>query len=912
MRTLTMMTLALAIAALGVSGCSGDAPSREPLPSSRVTTDLTHLKDGLGRYVYLHGVNLSGSTKTPKIVDGKTLTPLDLRLANNKGVPSYVGKNWSVEGCTFDAAGAFQPASEATCEAAGEILKLRNVGFNVFRFLLNWEGIEHEGRGKYDEAYLASIAKQVKIAEHYGVYILMDMHQDAYSRHLVTLYNEKPSYTADDGTTVVYPARGTIENMVLSLVPPFTDAVRGEGAPRWVVEACLFEKNLDADTWGIPRLTSGMADANLSSIIDLLGKVLPAGEPGGPLVPAWVNELLGKIPSPSVPVTDTSDLLPFTNWSLMAATSIDVARNFACLLAGEFAADDPYKRKGAFKGHTVEGVPVTTYLQGAYAGAWREVVKSMKAQNGGKVPTNVIGYDIINEPIGNFAVMSATSAIFTTGLYESAQETLVGLLGKETGGQIFDLLTALRLLPVLPQKPVKPEAPAAIAAEPTAPGAGATEEEKGLYFAAKYAWDQAKAAYDKQMTAYDLAAAAYPDLQKAFDDEVTKTQHDWGFQYTDLFSVVGLNLGFDRAYMTPFYEVVGREIFEEDPEAVIWFEHSMNVEVLLGSGGGMFDQGMLKPRICRCEDEGTAQAGKAIACEDTTCKAVREADTVYAPHYYADIYPMVGFNQPSRQFTVEEVRYRDYDAAMLKNLDIVKWNLENVPAVYGEFGTYYNFGGIEQSFKDDYLVSSHILDNYYETLERMFMHQMLWCYTPDNDPRYGDWWNKEDFSIWQGWKDSDLTIDRDIGLANPVVTTTAKAIADGRFRSDVAWSRPYPRFLAGKPVSMHFYSPLHYFDPDKGEVPPEREFEVVYEAKETAAPTEIFVPAVQYPDSEGFYVWLSDGYASWDPASRVLYHHPVNDDPGARHFVRLLPPIDGRPATGWQYFIKGDQIISHD
>lgn len=881
MKRLTMTVLAAL--ALAVASCAGDAPVREPLPPDRVTTDLTHLKDSQGRYLFLHGVNLSGSTKAPKTVDGKVLAPTDLRLANNTGVPSYVGKPWDVTGCAFAADGTFDPSSEPTCEAAKEIKKLRRVGFNVFRFLLNWEGIEPLQRGQYDQAYLQTIAKHVGIAEHYGVYLLLDMHQDSYSRHLVALYNEKPSYTDDAGKTV-YPPRGSIENMVLSLVPPFTDSVRGEGAPKWAVKACLFEKNMESPDWGVPRLTSGVSDANLSSVIDLLKKVLPAGEPGGPPVPAWVNELLAKVPNPSVPVTDTSDLLPFTNWSVMSATSIDTARNFACLLSGFFGPDDPYKRGGAFKNHYVPwngvDVPVSTYLQDAYAEMWRQVPKAIKAFHGGRIPRSVIGYDIINEPNGNFITMSATAAIFTTGFYQSAHETLVGLLGKETGGQVFDLLTALRLLPVVPDKPV----------EPVDPGTGASEADKAAYAAAK---------------------AAYPGLLEAWQAEIDALAHDWGFQYTDLFSTVGLNIGYDRNYMSPFYEVVGRRIYEEDPDAVIWFEPAASIGSVLGGGtGGMWEQGMTKPRICRCEDPASALNGKAVFCtaDAATCGDIREAGTVYAPHYYADIYPFIGFNQPSRDFGVGEVSYRDYDEGLTGLFQIVDWNLEKIPSVLGEFGTYYNFGNIQKSSESGYAVSANILDNYYEGLERLMMHRILWCYTPDNDPRYGDWWNKEDFSIWQGWK--DLQMDTDIGLAKPSVTSTAQAIADGSFRCQQAWSRPYPLFSAGKPVSMHFFSPLHYFDPDKGEVPPEREFEYVYEGKETLAPTEIFVPEVQYPD--GFYVWLSDGYAYWDEATRTLYHQPSNDDPGATHTVRLLPPLEGRPAEGWRYFIRGTEVVARN
>ena len=91
---------------------------------------------------------------------------------------------------------------------------------------------------------------------------------------------------------------------------------------------------------------------------------------------------------------------------------------------------------------------------------------------------------------------------------------------------------------------------------------------------------------------------------------------------------------------------------------------------------------------------------------------------------------------------------------------------------------------------------------------------------------------------------------------------------------------------------------------------PEREFVVTYERKETGAPTEIVVPDAQYGD--GFFVWLSDGRAAFDPESRVLYHYPEAEAPGTVHSVRLLPPLEGNPPTGWQYFFHGTQVIAGD
>jgi len=122
------------------------------------------------------------------------------------------------------------------------------------------------------------------------------------------------------------------------------------------------------------------------------------------------------------------------------------------------------------------------------------------------------------------------------------------------------------------------------------------------------------------------------------------------------------------------------------------------------------------------------------------------------------------------------------------------------------------------------------------------------------------------------------------------------------------WDRPHPNALAGKPVSMHYWSDVHYFDPDKGEVPAYGEFELTYRGRATLAPTEVFVPQIQYPD--GFFVRVSDGRCDWDPATQILYHHPEVDDPEADHTITLRRPQEGDAQPGWNYFIQGDHVVS--
>lgn len=53
-------------------------------------------------------------------------------------------------------------------------------GFNLIRLAVQWANLEPR-MGEYSESYLQSIDAIFRLAERYGVYILLDMHQDLYS-----------------------------------------------------------------------------------------------------------------------------------------------------------------------------------------------------------------------------------------------------------------------------------------------------------------------------------------------------------------------------------------------------------------------------------------------------------------------------------------------------------------------------------------------------------------------------------------------------------------------------------------------------------------------------------------------------------------------------------------------------------
>ena len=751
---------ALALAcALSLGACTdGDPPETEKLSLTRLKVDRTYLRDAHDRYVMFHGVNLSGSNKVPVI-----------KGAGAKDF-TYIGKPFPM------------------AEADKRFKELRDAGFNVVRLLVMWEGVEPTAKGVYDTAYLAYIRDLVKLAGKYGIYVLMDFHQDMFSRHLKVYFNDQP----DDVDATAKP--GSVEWILLSLVnrvgvATYPETVQGDGAPKWAVQACLQEKKMDSVHWGKPRLLAGLAGdvTKVEKTLKFFSKLL--GQDQTASTPAWANKFgayVGLLPK--YDVDETTDMLPFTNWGLAHTLSKDVARAYACLYAGDVAF--PKLKVGA------QGIE--DYLQEAYANAWVQVAKQVK-----DLP-NVVGYDIMNEPGGNFITLSASAAMMQFGVHSAAKDLLISLLGKTDGAEMYDALVALSLLP--------------------------------------------------------------PDTQPA-------TLKKWGLDQLDVMGVLGLNSGFDENHLRPFYERVGKAILKVDPRALIWIESSSNISLLTGDGGkgglgGMWETPMRHPQGPELKDR-----------------------VVYAPHWYPDIYPNLGFNVEPRPFTAEQVRYRekDYQKGLEGVHSLAAYSMGNLPVVFGEFGTYFNFnnkflpgGKLTNNAKANaYQISAHVLDNYYEAFEAMLQSNILWCYSPENQERLGDLWNREDFSV--------------LG-------------PDQEWRASTAWSRPHPRALAGKPLETHFYSPLHYFDPDKGVVPPVGEYYLRYGSRETGAPTEIFVPQVQYKN--GFYVWLSDGHCHWDSETRTLYHYPDKDDPQVEHWIKLLPPLAKREAVGWRYFVNGDRVVT--
>lgn len=123
--------------------------------------DGAEFRDHSGRTVLLRGINVAGSSKVPYRPDGATHRKES--LADPRHV-SFIGRPFPLE------------------EANEHFRRLRGWGFNFLRLLITWEAIEHTGPGCYDVEYLDYLEAVVRKAGEHGLLVLIDPHQDVWSR----------------------------------------------------------------------------------------------------------------------------------------------------------------------------------------------------------------------------------------------------------------------------------------------------------------------------------------------------------------------------------------------------------------------------------------------------------------------------------------------------------------------------------------------------------------------------------------------------------------------------------------------------------------------------------------------------------------------------------------------------------
>ncbi|MEO8551016.1 MAG: cellulase family glycosylhydrolase [Kofleriaceae bacterium] len=120
----------------------------EPPAATPLRSDGTHLRDDQGRIALLRGVNAR--------VDG-----------------------------VFDAAfdDGRTPLEPIPPLAADDCTRMRQLGLDFLRLPINWSAIEPV-RGSYDDTYLDRVDAAVQCAAGAGIVVMIDLHQDAYSKEI--------------------------------------------------------------------------------------------------------------------------------------------------------------------------------------------------------------------------------------------------------------------------------------------------------------------------------------------------------------------------------------------------------------------------------------------------------------------------------------------------------------------------------------------------------------------------------------------------------------------------------------------------------------------------------------------------------------------------------------------------------
>ena len=236
---------------------------------------------------------------------------------------------------------------------------------------------------------------------------------------------------------------------------------------------------------------------------------------------------------------------------------------------------------------------------------------------------------------------------------------------------------------------------------------------------------------------------------------------------------------------------------------------------------------------------------------------------VHAAHWYDDItlfrkqyVSWLAFDAETSRIIVGPQRARQaLTRQVARVIERSASQMNGAPTLIGETGIPFDMGHARAYRSGDFSMQLRAMDASMSALESSFASFTLWNYTADNTNERGDQWNGEDFSIY-----SRDQLDGDGDLYD-----------GGRALGAVI--RPYPISIAGEPTHISF---------DRRS----RRFEFSFRhAPGVDAPSELFVPGLQYP--QGCTVEVSDGCFELDAGRQLLvYRHSLGQ---ALHTLALRP-----------------------
>jgi hypothetical protein len=117
--------------------------------------------DEQNREISLRGINVDAGAKNPATPDQPSHDPTS--FFNGDSV-SFVNRPFTLD------------------EAPLHFARLRSWGYTTIRWIFTWEALEHAGPGKFDDEFVDYTVACLRIAKKYEFMVIMDPHQDTWSR----------------------------------------------------------------------------------------------------------------------------------------------------------------------------------------------------------------------------------------------------------------------------------------------------------------------------------------------------------------------------------------------------------------------------------------------------------------------------------------------------------------------------------------------------------------------------------------------------------------------------------------------------------------------------------------------------------------------------------------------------------
>ena len=141
----------------------------------------------------------------------QALPRLEVERGDDAAIVDGRGRQVLLRGINVNQLGdyyAADPKLETTLPLSErDFRRISRLGFNVVRLVMSWSAFQPE-RGAFDARYVARVRQAVRWAAKHDLYVVLDMHQDAWGKHIATPPGE-------------------------TCVPPLGPAVGWDGAPQW-------------------------------------------------------------------------------------------------------------------------------------------------------------------------------------------------------------------------------------------------------------------------------------------------------------------------------------------------------------------------------------------------------------------------------------------------------------------------------------------------------------------------------------------------------------------------------------------------------------------------------------------------------------------------------------------------------